>query len=85
MICGMADNMRNRQLQRLRKGRVVAGVCAGLADYFGVDVTLVRLAFAVLSVFGGAGVLFYLVAWAIIPEEDETASIVENMINKRRS
>jgi phage shock protein PspC (stress-responsive transcriptional regulator) len=62
----------------------VAGVCSGLADYFGVDVTLVRLAFAVLTVFGGAGVLFYLVAWLIIPEEDETTSIVENMINKRR-
>ena len=81
----MADNMRNKQLQRLRKGRVVAGVCAGLADYFGVDATLVRLAFALLAVFGGAGILFYLVAWMIIPEEDENASIMENMINKRLS
>lgn len=81
----MADNMGNKQLKRLRKGRIVAGVCAGLADHFGVDVTLVRLAFAVLTVFGGAGVLFYLVAWLIIPEEDESASIVETMINKRRS
>lgn len=81
----MADNMGNKQLQRLRKGRIVAGVCAGLAEHFGVDVTLVRLAFAVLTVFGGAGVLFYLVAWLIIPEEDESASIVETMINKRRS
>jgi phage shock protein C len=80
----MADNMGHKQLRRLRKGRLVAGVCSGLADYFGVDVTLVRLAFAVLTVFGGAGVLFYLVAWLIIPEEDESGSIVENMINKRR-
>ena len=81
----MAYGMRDKQLQRLRKGRVVAGVCAGLAGYFSVDVTLIRLVFAVLTVFGGAGILFYLVAWLIIPEEDETASIVENMINKNRS
>ena len=81
----MADNMGNKQLKRLRKGRMVAGVCAGLAEHFGVDVTLVRLAFALLSVFGGTGVLFYLIAWLIIPEEDESASIAETMINKRRS
>jgi len=81
----MAYNSGSKQLQRLRKGRIVAGVCAGLAEHFGIDVTLVRLAFAFLSVFGGAGVLFYLVAWLIIPEEDESASIVENMINKRRN
>lgn len=81
----MAENLGKKQLQRVRKGRMVAGVCAGLAEYFGVDVTLVRLVFAVLTVFGGAGALFYLVAWLIIPEEDEPASIVENMINKRRS
>jgi phage shock protein PspC (stress-responsive transcriptional regulator) len=81
----MAYGMRDKQLQRLRKGRLVAGVCAGLAAYFNVDVTVVRLVFAVLCVFGGAGILFYLVAWLIIPEEDENASIVENMINKNRS
>ena len=85
MIGDMAYNMRNKQLRRLRKGRVVAGVCTGLADYFSIDVTLVRLVFAVLTVFGGTGILFYLVAWLILPEEDETASIAENMINKRRS
>ena len=74
-----------KRLYRLREGRVVAGVCAGLAAYFGVDPTLVRLAFALLTVFGGAGVLLYLCAWVVMPEEGEGASIAETLVNKRRS
>ena len=46
-----------KRLYRARDGRVVAGVCAGLATYFGVDPTLVRLAFALVTVFGGIGAL----------------------------
>jgi phage shock protein PspC (stress-responsive transcriptional regulator) len=75
-----------KRLYRPREGRVVAGVCAGLATYFGVDPTLVRLAFALVTVFGGFGVLLYLVAWAVIPEEGgDGTSIAENVVNKRRS
>lgn len=81
----MYNNVQKKQLRRPREGRIVAGVCAGLADYLSVDVTLVRLAFALLTIFGGAGALFYLVAWLVIPEEHEPASIAENMLNKQRS
>lgn len=64
---------------------MVAGICAGVAEYFGWDVTLVRVIVAVLTVItGGAGVLAYLVAWAIIPEEGETASAAENLLSKNR-
>lgn len=74
-----------KRLYRAREGRIVAGVCAGLATYFGVDPTLVRLAFALITVFGGFGVLLYLVAWVVIPEEGgDGASIAENVVNKRR-
>jgi phage shock protein C len=70
-------------LVRSRKGRLVAGVCAGVAEYFGVDVTLVRVIVAVIAVItGGAGVLAYLAAWAIIPEEGEKTSIAENLVSK---
>jgi phage shock protein PspC (stress-responsive transcriptional regulator) len=62
----------------------VAGVCTGLADYLGIDVTIIRLVFAALTVFGGAGVLLYLIAWAVVPEEGEKASIVEGFVNKDR-
>jgi phage shock protein C len=73
-----------KPLYRLRHGRLVAGVCAGLAAYFGIDATLVRLAFAVLSVFGGLGILLYLCAWVIIPDETDGTSIADSFVNKRR-
>jgi len=76
----------NKRLLRIRQGRLVAGVCTGLAAYFGVDVNLVRLAFGVLTVFYGLGILLYLIAWMILPEDgDESGSILESLINKRRS
>jgi phage shock protein C len=72
-----------RVLVRSRKGRMVAGICAGAAEYFGWDVTLVRVIVAVISVLtGGTGVLAYLVAWAIIPEAGEKASIAADLISK---
>jgi phage shock protein C len=80
-------NSRNesRTLARSRKGRMVAGVCAGAAEYFGWDVTLVRVVVAVVAVItGGAGLLAYLAAWAIIPEEGEKTSIAENLVSSRQ-
>ena len=75
-----------KRLYRPRDGRVIAGVCAGLAAYFGVDPTLVRLAFALVTAFGGLGVLIYLCAWVVIPEEGgDGSSIAETFVNKRRS
>lgn len=73
-----------KRLLRVRQGRIVAGVCTGLAGYFGVDVNLVRLAFGVLTVFYGLGILLYLLAWAILPEEGEDDSILESFVNKQR-
>ena len=75
-----------KRLYRLRDGRVVAGVCAGLAAYFGIDPSLVRLAFALVTVFGGLGVLIYLCAWVVMPEEGgDGSSIAETFVNQRRS
>ena len=75
-----------KRLYQARDGRVVAGVCAGLATYFGVDPTLVRPAFALVTVFGGIGALLYLCAWIVIPEEGgDGASIAETFVNKRPS
>jgi phage shock protein C len=71
-----------KRLERKLKGRMLAGVCAGLAEYLGVDPTLVRVIFAVLAFLGGTGVVAYLVAWALIPEEGEPVSIAEKIINK---
>jgi phage shock protein C len=74
----------SKRLYRAREGRVIAGVCAGLGAYVGVDPTLVRLAFVFLSFFGGLGILFYLGAWIVLPEEGDNASIAETFVNKQR-
>jgi phage shock protein PspC (stress-responsive transcriptional regulator) len=72
-------------LVRSREGRMVAGICAGAAGFFGWDVTVVRVIVAVVSVMtGGTGVLAYLVAWALIPLAGEKTSIAEDLISKTR-
>lgn len=71
----------SRKLERRREGRMLAGVCAGLAAHFGIDVTLVRLGFAVFTIFWGLGALIYLIAWAVIPEEGGK-SIAGNLLSR---
>ena len=59
-----------RRLVRRSDDRMVAGVCSGVADYLGVDVTLVRMVTVVGAILGfGSLILAYVVAWALIPEE----------------
>jgi phage shock protein PspC (stress-responsive transcriptional regulator) len=84
MITGMTDSNGSggKRLLRLRNGRMVAGVCAGLAVYFGIDVNLVRLGFGIFTVFYGLGILIYLIAWAILPEEDQDGSILETFVRR---
>ena len=55
-------------LYRSRRDKILGGVCAGVADYFGVDTLLVRLVWAVLSLSGIAGLL-YILFWAVLPLE----------------
>jgi phage shock protein C len=59
----------DNRLYRSRSDRMVAGVCGGLAKYFNVDPTLVRLVFVVLALAGGPGLLLYGVMWIITPIE----------------
>ena len=56
-------------LRRSTDDRVLAGVCGGIGRYFGIDPVLIRIAFVVLTLAGGAGVLAYLIGWVAIPEE----------------
>jgi signal transduction histidine kinase/phage shock protein PspC (stress-responsive transcriptional regulator) len=60
-------------LVRRRDERMVAGVCAGIARWLGVDPIVVRLATCILALANGAGLLLYLVAWAVLPEEPAAA------------
>lgn len=58
-----------RVLRRSRDDRVIGGVCSGLGRYLGVDPVLLRIAFVVLAIAGGGGVILYIVGWILIPEE----------------
>ena len=86
MITDMNENSGSggKRLLRLREGRMLAGVCAGLAGYYGWDVNLVRLAFGVFLVFYGLGFLIYMLAWLVLPEEGEDGSILESFVGRHR-
>lgn len=62
-----------KKLVRIDEGRMVAGVCTGLGAYFGVDATLIRVIFVVLTFlgFGFGGLLLYGILWAIMPMATE--------------
>ena len=62
-----------RRLVRVREGRVLGGVSAGLGRYFGLDPIIFRIGAVVLVLVGGAGLLAYLAAWLLIPDEDAPA------------
>ena len=57
-----------RKLYRSRSQRMLGGVCGGLAEYFSLDATLIRVLFLVLAVFGGSGLVIYVVMWLIVPD-----------------
>ena len=61
----------DRKLYRAEEGKMIAGVCAGLAEYFAIDPTLVRLAWVLFCALGGSGVLAYIIAAIIIPSKSQ--------------
>jgi phage shock protein C len=63
-----------RKLYRSRSNRQVAGVCGGLAEYFNLDATLIRILFVVLAVLGGSGLVLYVAMWIIVPKEPSLAA-----------
>ena len=60
--------MNGKKLYRNTENKMLAGVCSGIADYFNIDPTLVRLGWVLFSLLGGSGLLAYLIAAIIIPE-----------------
>ena len=76
---------RRTALRRPVQDSVVAGVAAGLARYLGVDVMIIRLAFVVLAIVGGAGIPLYLAGLLLIPEEGSDQSTASSLIESLRS
>src|SRR3954469_11466819 len=65
-----------RRLYRSSSDKVIAGVCGGIARYFGIDTAIVRIVAVALAVFGGAGVLLYLAALLLMPSEPDGQPLV---------
>jgi len=67
----------NPPLRRSRSNRMIAGVIAGLAQYFGLDVTLARIIYVLVSIFSAAfpGILVYIICWILIPDEDSVTTV----------
>jgi phage shock protein C len=63
-----------KRLARSMHEKKLAGVCAGFARYMGVDVTLVRILWLVTVIFGGTGLIAYIIAWIAMPKEYEPAT-----------
>jgi len=57
-----------KRVYRSKKNKMLAGVCGGIAEYFEVDPVIVRLLLVLLVLMGFAGIILYLVAWLLIPE-----------------
>lgn len=62
--------MNDRKIFRSIDDYMIAGVCGGLADYFKIDSSVIRIIFALLAISGGSGVLIYLILWFVIPKEN---------------
>ena len=67
----------NKKLYRSVSDKKLAGVCGGIAEYFGLDATLIRVGWALVSLFAGAGILAYIVCALIIPEKPENPNVVD--------
>ena len=59
----------SKRLYRSQNERMIAGVCGGLAEYFDIDPTLVRLAMVLLALAGGPGLVLYIIMAIVVPEE----------------
>ena len=73
-----------KELHRSRDERVLAGVAGGLGRYFDISPTFFRIGFAILTLVGGAGILLYVAAWLVIPDEGASDSIVSEALRRHR-
>ncbi|MBI2022287.1 PspC domain-containing protein [Candidatus Daviesbacteria bacterium] len=78
------------RLYRSETNRIIAGVCGGLGEYFNIDPTIIRIIFVLMTVFGGSGILIYIILWLVTPSESSgrdlsARHIKENVKDIRQS
>ena len=67
--------MENRKLSRNSMNKVIGGVCSGLAEFFGLDVALVRIAFVIAFMFASFGFWLYIILWIVLPVEGQQSTV----------
>lgn len=65
------------RLYRSETDKVIAGVAGGLGEYFNIDPTIIRVLFVLLTIFGGSGVIMYIILWLVIPTRSQTGVPVD--------
>ena len=65
-----------KRLYRSKKDKIIGGVCGGIAEYFNIDPTIIRILAVIIALAYGSGILAYLIAWIIIPEKKITYLII---------
>ena len=66
-----------KRLYRSRDDRMISGVCGGLGEYLSIDATIIRLIFVITALWGGAGLIVYIVMLLVVPEDPAGAEAVE--------
>ena len=69
-----------KKLYKDKNRKMIGGVCAGISDYFNIDVSIIRLIAAALSLFYGAGVLLYIIAVIILPDKKD---VIKEILDKK--
>ncbi|MCK4835399.1 MAG: PspC domain-containing protein, partial [Candidatus Aminicenantes bacterium] len=62
-----------KRLYRSRKDKMIAGVCGGVSEYFNIDPVIIRVITIILTLWGGSGIIAYIIAMIIIPQSPENA------------
>ncbi len=74
--------MGDKRLYKSSENSMLCGVCGGIAEYFDIDPTLVRLAWVILTCFGGAGIWAYIIAAIIIPKDNRIQSAIDRSLTE---
>ena len=77
--------MENRKLSRNSMNKVIGGVCSGLAEFFGLDVALVRIAFVIAFMFASFGFWLYIILWIVLPEGQQPTASGQQIFGQSQS
>jgi len=76
------DKTVNKKLYRSEKDKMIGGVCGGLAQYFSIDVTIIRVLFALIVIYGGSGLILYIILWIVVPTESQIKVASQEVIKE---